>query len=260
MTGAVPTGTTLDGFHRGAFWVVQPAGRGHRSGTDAMLLAGAVPDGFAGVVADLGAGAGAAGLAVLSRCDRTTALLVERSPDMAAHARATLERAENAEFAGRARVVELDVTAPGRQRAAAGLPDNAADFAIMNPPFNAAHDRATPDTLRREAHVMEDDLFARWLRTASAIVRPRGGFAAIVRPADLAALLAALQGRFGGAEVKPIHPRPDRPAIRVVVRAWRGSRAGMRLMPALAMHEAEGNRFSAAADAVTNGCESLFGD
>ncbi len=30
---------TIDAFHRGAFYIVQPKGRGHRSGMDAMLLA-----------------------------------------------------------------------------------------------------------------------------------------------------------------------------------------------------------------------------
>lgn len=57
-------GETLDVFHRGAFHLVQPALKGHRSGVDAMILASAVPNGFAGRVADLGSGAGAAGLAV----------------------------------------------------------------------------------------------------------------------------------------------------------------------------------------------------
>ncbi|MFC0209530.1 methyltransferase, partial [Chelativorans intermedius] len=55
---------TVDAFHRGRFHLVQPAERGHRAGLDAMLLAGAVPRAFCGQLADLGAGAGAAGLAV----------------------------------------------------------------------------------------------------------------------------------------------------------------------------------------------------
>jgi len=58
---------TIDAFHRGAFHVVQPKGRGHRSGMDAMLLAALVGDERTIRVADLGAGAGAAGMAVASR-------------------------------------------------------------------------------------------------------------------------------------------------------------------------------------------------
>ncbi|TJW38699.1 MAG: methyltransferase, partial [Mesorhizobium sp.] len=48
--------------------MVQPKKAGHRAGMDAMMLAAAVPSSFAGRLADFGAGAGAAGLAVLSRC------------------------------------------------------------------------------------------------------------------------------------------------------------------------------------------------
>ena len=61
---------TIDAFHRGAFHIVQPNGRGHRSGMDAMLLAALVVDERAIRVADLGAGAGAAGMAVASRLDQ----------------------------------------------------------------------------------------------------------------------------------------------------------------------------------------------
>ena len=54
------TAHTIDAFHRGNFWLVQPRGKGHRAGMDAMMLAAAVPSHFAGRLADFGAGAGAA--------------------------------------------------------------------------------------------------------------------------------------------------------------------------------------------------------
>ena len=54
------SGFSIDVFHRGRFELVQPSGQGHRSGIDAMMLAAAVPEGFDGHCADLGAGAGAA--------------------------------------------------------------------------------------------------------------------------------------------------------------------------------------------------------
>ena len=47
---------TLDAFHRGDFWLVQPKGAGHRAGVDAMILAAAVPSAFSGRLADFGAG------------------------------------------------------------------------------------------------------------------------------------------------------------------------------------------------------------
>lgn len=255
-----PSTETLDAFHRGDFFLVQPR-RGHRAGMDAMMLAASVPSGFSGRVADLGAGAGAAGLAVASRCENANVVLIERSEEMAAFARRSIAHDANGRIAGRAEVIVADVTLTGRARQQAGLGDRTFDFAIMNPPFNAGADRASPDALRRSAHVMEDDdLFERWLRTAAAIVRQRGGLSLIARPQSLPAILAAMKGRFGGACIKPIQPRPDEAAIRIVVRATRGSRAGLSLMPALAIHEARGERFSAQTDAIANGRATLFGD
>jgi len=251
---------TLDAFHRGKFWLVQPKNGGHRAGMDAMMLAAAIPSGFAGHVADLGAGAGAAGLAAIARCPQAQTTLIEREPTMAAFAERTLALPENARVAPRARLVVADVGLTGKTRQNAGLADRSFDFAVMNPPFNSRADRATPDALKRAAHVMEDGLFEVWLRTAAAIVKPRGGLAVIARPQSLSAILASLAGRFGAARILPIHPRLDAPAIRIVVRAVRGSRAALSLEPPLFLHEAGSDRFSARADDINNGRASLFGD
>jgi tRNA1(Val) A37 N6-methylase TrmN6 len=259
-SGAAKPACTVDAFHRGRFWLVQPERSGHRAGMDAMMLAASVPSAFSGRLADLGAGAGAAGLAVVSRCDGASALLVERSPEMAAFAETTLAHPANQHLANRLDVLRADVTLTGRARVAAGLDDNSFDFAIMNPPFNAAIDRATPDTLKREAHVMEDGLFESWVRTAAAIVKPRGGLAVIARPVSLRPLLDAISGRFGNAEILAVHPRADKPAIRIVVRAVRGARGGLSLQPPLMLHEGPGHRFCERADAINNGLASLFGD
>lgn len=258
VAGAWPA-HSIDAFHRGAFHLAQPLG-GHRAGTDALMLAAAVPSDFKGLVADLGAGAGCAALAVLARCAEARALLVERSPEMYAWAARTLALPQNAAFAERASPIEADVTLTGGARRLVGLNENMADFVILNPPFNLAPDRATPDALRREAHVMEANLFARWLRTAAAILRPRGGMALIARPQSLPDIIAALHGRFGGAQIVPILPRVDTPAIRIVVRASMGSRGALAIMPPLVMHEAHGRDFTARADAINNGRASLFGD
>ncbi len=261
MDGPDDSGATLDAFHRGAFHLVQPARRGHRAGTDAMMLAAAVPSGFSGRLADLGAGAGAAGLAVLARCPAAQALLVENSSEMAGFARRTLAHPANAALAPRCAVLEADVTLADAARRAAGLADFAFDFAVMNPPFNRPADRPSPDALRRSAHVMEDEsLFDAWLRTAGWIVKPGGGVAVIARPPSLPAILAAMRPYFGRAEVKPLHPRADRPAIRIVVRARRGDNRPLELMPPLVLHGPGSDRFSEEADAINNGRASLFGD
>src|SRR4030081_2178018 len=68
--------------------------RGHRVGHDAVLLAAACPAQAGEHVVDLGAGVGAAGLAVAARAADIAVTLVEIDPDLAALA------AENAELNG----------------------------------------------------------------------------------------------------------------------------------------------------------------
>ncbi len=173
-----------------------------------MLLASALPSSFAGTVFDLGAGSGAAALAVLSRCAKATAVLVENASEMVDCAERTLALPGNALLSGRTRLVAADVTLAGKDREAAGLGSGAADAVIFNPPFNDLRDRASSDALRREAHVMTEDLFDRWIRTAAAIAAPNAWCAVIFRPRHLQDVLQAMQGRFGGlgAAVRPSPP------------------------------------------------------
>lgn len=249
---------TIDGFHRGNFYVVQPRLCGHRSGMDAMLLAGLVPNHFKGRLVDLGAGAGAAGLAVASRCFEAHVTLVERSSFMASYARKTLMLKQNEKLASRVCLLEADITLKGKARSEVGLIDNVFDFAIMNPPFNSPTDRKTPDAQKYEAHVMSETMFDDWLRSAAAIVKPGGYLGLIARPQSLANILHALDGRFGNVCVIPIHSRVKTAAIRILVYAKRGSRAALSLLPALVVHEGDDHSFSPRVDAINNGRISFW--
>ncbi|PZM07772.1 tRNA1(Val) (adenine(37)-N6)-methyltransferase [Rhizobium tubonense] len=244
---------TVDAFHRGAFHIVQPKGRGHRSGMDAMLLASLVADERPVRVADLGAGAGAAGLAVASRLDKAEVVLFERSTEMARFALKSLALPENARFHGRVSVVEADVTLTGRPRNDAGLMDDSFHHVIMNPPFNDGSDRLTPDALKAEAHAMTEGLFESWIRTAGAITIPGGQLSLIARPQSIAEIVAACGRRFGGIEITPIHPRQGENAVRILVTAIKGSRARLTLRAPLVMHEEGTHKFSGFVDDLNNG-------
>jgi tRNA1(Val) A37 N6-methylase TrmN6 len=253
-----PVSETVDAFHYGRFHVVQPKGAGHRSGVDAMLLAALVtgerPKGDGSIrVADLGAGAGAAGLAVAARLENAEVLLVERSPLMAEFARKTLALDLNAGFAARVSVLQADVALAGRARVAAGLMDDVHDHVIMNPPFNDGTDRRTPDALKAEAHAMEEDLFEAWIRTAGAIMKPGGQLSLIARPQSIADIVAACGRRFGGIEVTPLHPRAGESAVRILVTAIKGSRARLALRMPLVMHETGQQAFTPFVKDLNNG-------
>jgi tRNA1(Val) A37 N6-methylase TrmN6 len=252
-----PTEFSCDAFHRGRFFLVQPQNGGHRSGIDAMMLAAAVPDGFSGHCADIGAGAGAAGLAVLSRLPNAQVTLFENDARMTDCARQSLLLAENADFVARARIIEADVTLRGNAREAAGLLNNQFDFAIFNPPFNDAADRQTPDAIKANAHVMRESMFEDWFRTVAAIVRQGGGMALIARPQSLGDILNATGNRFGALEIIPIHPHAEAAAIRLIVRGVKGSRARLNFLPAHVLHAKGAETFLEKAEAVNNGVTGL---
>src|ERR1700752_4549051 len=74
---------TEDAILGGALRLRQPR-RGHRVGHDAVLLAAACPAPAGETIVGLGAGVGAAGLAVARRVPAATATLVEIDPELAA--------------------------------------------------------------------------------------------------------------------------------------------------------------------------------
>jgi tRNA1(Val) A37 N6-methylase TrmN6 len=153
---------TEDAVLGGRLAVRQPR-KGHRVGHDAILLAAACSARPRGHLIDLGAGVGAAGLAVARRTAELTVTLVEIDPTLAALARANAERNGLAE---RVHAVCLDVTASPADFTAAGLPAGTADHVLMNPPFNAAHN-PSPDRGRRLAHAAADDTLVQWLDVAA---------------------------------------------------------------------------------------------
>ncbi len=74
----------------------------------------------------------------------------------------------------------------------------------------------------------------------------------IHRPEALAAILAAAENRLGARVLLPVHPRAGVSAHRLLVSGVKGSRAPLRIAPALILHQADG-RLTAEADAIHRG-------
>lgn len=226
--------TSLDAFYHGSFHLLQPAGRGFRSGLDALLLAAAVPADARGTAVDMGAGAGAAGFAAACRARRLDICLAEGNATMADLARQSLQLAQNQGFAGRLSVTTVNLLARRPEREAAGLVDGGFDLVLTNPPFHPVGSRSATDELRNEARALPDeDFLPRWVTVAASLLRPDGRFLMIGRSENLHAILAAAENRLGALAVRPLHTKPDAPATRILVSAVRGSRLPLRLLPSI---------------------------
>lgn len=243
--------TSEDAVLGGRLILRQPL-TGHRVGHDAILLAAATCAHAGEHAVELGAGVGAAGLALARRVAGLTVTLVEIDDELAALAR---ENAERNSLDDRVRAVCLDVGAPAVAFAAAGLAAEAAGCVLMNPPFNAV-DNPSPEPGRRMAYAASAGTLRQWVRTAARLLGPDGTLTLIWRADGLGEVLEALASGFGAASILPIHGKPDTAAIRVLVRAIKGSRAPLKLLPGLLLADAQGKP-TAEAEAILRGGAAL---
>ncbi len=223
---------------------------GHRAGTDAVLLAAAAPAEIQGLALDVGAGVGAAGLALARLRPDLKFGLIENDPETAALARENLHLNGMAE---RGRVYEADVLDPDG-RHAAGLMDGIATLVVTNPPFlDPSRSRLSPDAGKRAAHTMPTPgptALAEWLGACLDLLAS-GGLLILIHRADaLSAILASLDTR-AALTLMPVQPRKESAAKRILVRAQKGGRAPLTIAPSLVLHE--GERFTAQAEALHRG-------
>lgn len=212
---------------------------GHRAGHDAVLLAAAVPAGAGDRVLDLGAGVGTAAFCLAARVPVGYLTLVEIDPELAALAE---QNAAANGLGNRTRVLVMDALTRGAPREKAGLLVGAIDRVMTNPPFHdAPRHRGSPGAARRLAHSGGDDMLAGFLRTAVAVLRPGGTVTLIHRADRPEALIAAMKGRFGGISLRPVHPKPGAPAVRLIATGTKGSRAPTAILPGLVLQDAEGH-------------------
>jgi tRNA1(Val) A37 N6-methylase TrmN6 len=229
---------------------------GHRAGTDAALVIAAARGDAKRRVADLGAGSGAIGvsLAVLEPALEVT--LIELDGELVALA------GENAALNGCAeRVCSFaadveELAASSHSRRALGAPY---DLVVTNPPFtNARASQISPDPRRALAHAATEGALARWIDAASSVLRPKGVLIAIYRPDAMVEVLEALRANSFATTLRPVHAHAQTAATRILVRAQKGGRAPLILLPPLVLHETDGRFTPLAADIHRGEAELAF--
>ena len=248
----MPDETASEDAVLGGRLVLRQPLRGHRVGHDAILLAAATSAKSGDHAVDLGTGVGGAGLALARRIEGLNVTLVEIDPALTEFAAGNAQRNG---LSDRVHAVRLDVESSAADFIAAGLAPGSVACVLMTPPFNVAQ-QPSPDHARRLAHAAAAGTLEKWLRTAARLVRADGVVTLIWRADGLAEVLAALAKDFGAITVLPVHPKPGAAAIRVLVRATKGSRAPLALLPGFLLADADGKP-SAAAEAVLRKGEAL---
>jgi tRNA1(Val) A37 N6-methylase TrmN6 len=236
---------TEDALLGGRVRLLQPA-KGHRAGTDAVLLAAAASAEAGELVLDVGAGTGAVGLMVALRSGVRLAL-VERDAGLAELCQRNLEL-----NAVDGRVVVADVL-DRRSREEGGLSPESADLVVTNPPFlEEGQARISPDAGRAAAHALPVGGLEAWLRACAGLVKPKGRLALIHRADRVGACLGLAGRSFGGLRLRLVHPQSDKPASRLLLTGIKGSRAPLTVEPPLFLHDGFG-RFTPEAEALHRG-------
>jgi|GEM_PF-19404 len=236
---------TDDEFLGGALKIYQSKS-GFRSGIDAVLLAASVPSSVPSSlqasntirVLEAGCGAGVVSLAVAKRNDGAFVEGIEIEQVNVDLAQKNILRNGLKE---RVQVHLGDLCDPITKLEILGLKRNSYDFVIANPPFyNEGETRVSSNPLRlRARRALVDDL-ENWVRFMTAMAAPKGVFSMIHRAERLDDLFKLLNGRFGGLRVLPIYPKANAAANRVLIQGVKGSRAPLKLLPGLTLHDESG--------------------
>nr|WP_295111095.1 methyltransferase [uncultured Caulobacter sp.] len=222
---------------------------GYRAGMDAALLAAAC-DALPGQrVIEAGCGVGGALLAAATRRPGAIFQGVERDSVAAGLA---VENAALNELADRVAIAQGDIEAGFR---ALGLP--VFDSVMTNPPFFD-----DPQALRAPAPAksgawMADGGLTAWTGFCLKAVREGGTITIIHRADRLADILSALAPKAGSFRIRPVAPFADAPAKRVIVRSIKTGKAPLVLLPPLILHDREGGKHAAAAEAILRGEAAL---
>lgn len=236
---------TVDDFLGGRLALRQPQ-RGFRSGSDAVLLAAAVPALDGQHVLDAGAGAGVVALCLAARCAGVRVDGIELQADLAALAH---DNAAAAGLAARVRVHAGDILSPP-----APIRQTDFDHVVCNPPyFHGSQAPASPDATRAAARTEVAVDLADWVAFCLRRTKPGGTLTFIQRSERLPALLAALAQGAGAIILFPLWSAPARPAKRLIVQAVKGARGPLELLPGLRVQDEGGDYTPAARRVVRDG-------
>lgn len=217
---------TQNAFLGGRLSLLQPQD-GYRAGVDPVLLASVVPARAGQTVLELGCGAGAAILSLLTRVEGLQGYGVELQAEYADLAR------RNAALNDLA----LDVTCADLSTLPDALRQMRFDHVIANPPYylSGAHSQARD--AGRSVALGGDTPLAKWVEVAARRLLPKGYLHVIQRTDRLPDLITACEGRLGSLEVLPLAARLGRAPDLVILRARKEGKSPFRLHAPQILHQ-----------------------
>ena len=228
--------TSEDWFLTNRLLVRQPQ-KGFRAGGDSLLLSAAVPALAGERVLELGSGVGVVSLALASRVAGLHLQLVEVDGDTAALARHNIAANHQA---GRLSLGQTNVLAGDAHSTDLFKQGTFFDHCYCNPPY------FDPSATRHSDHHLADLArrtpmpLSAWVKSMVRWTKSGGTMTMICRAQSSIEVLSAFERSAGGIELVPLYPKPDEPAVNVIIRGVKDSRAAFRLRQGLTIRDGGG--------------------
>ncbi|MCK5374163.1 MAG: methyltransferase [Alphaproteobacteria bacterium] len=228
---------------------------GFRTSMDSVMLAAACPVKAQENVLDLGCGVGSAGLCALYRIDDTSLLGVDIQTD---HIDLAIKNAALNNMAERSSFLCADI----RDLNAHDV--GTFDHVICNPPYKeAGTHKHSPSPAKAQAmgHLDNDMTLRSWIDCAWHYIKGQGSFTIIHEAGQCDSIIHSLYSihgkrRFGAIEIFPIYTKPEQPAKRVIIRAWKHKKGHSRLLSGITLRNKD-NSDTAEAHAVLRDAQAL---
>jgi tRNA1(Val) A37 N6-methylase TrmN6 len=236
---------------RGRVKLLQPKTGFHASLDTVFLAAGAeVKDKWK--VLDIGCGVGSAGLCITSRNKNISLYGIDIQQELVdlAHLNASLNDVQDrcTFFCGNILTEQH-------------IQDNFFNSIIMNPPYQG-DGTTSPHKIKNLAHAEKASgtELMDWIKYAHKKLKNNGYLTVIHRADRMDELITVLTHRrwFGSLVVLPLWPHAGEPAKRVLIRARKERYAPLKLLPGLALHEADGSYTAAAKEVLEKGLPLNF--
>lgn len=221
--------TGIDEFLGGKVRLVQPR-KGFRAGQDSVLAAAAVRIAAKQQVLDIGAGAGAISLCLLSRQPDIHVTAVEKQQQYTR----CLQESANLNHVG----AQIDILDVAIESAVDDLPATF-DHVVMNPPYFDPATSQAPDKGRATARHGTDGLVDAWIHVARRVLKPKGQITIVYPVEGVPEILTSLQRGFGAVELIPVFGALHKPAKRILVRAIKNVRTPFSLSQGLYLRNAD---------------------
>lgn len=222
---------TKDHFLGGRIELAQPQA-GFRAGIDSIFLAAAITAKPGERILDVGAGVGAASLALAHRRPDLKITGIEIQEDLAALA-ATNIKANGCE--GHVSILQGDIGAPPPE-----LKDHSFDHVMTNPPYyEESRSKTSPHSGKAQANTEGDVSLDEWLKFCIRMLKPKGTLTVIHRTERGFDVMTTIWDHVGQISVYPLWPTPEKPARRILIQGRKGIRGDASLLPGIVLHEGE---------------------